>query len=215
MAYDYYCDKHTKRRVPKTVARRRKRQFVTLLISLLLVLGICTGGTLAYVLTHTDATENVFTPGKVSCSINETFSGNVKSNVSVKNTGNTDAYIRAYISVTWMKDDEALNQTVTARTPVENEDYTIAFSQNTGWLKGSDGYWYYCTPVSADSSTGALIDQCKLKDGVSAPEGYHLSVEIIASAIQASPDTVVTSHWGVTLDGNRIISAGKSEVIGE
>ncbi len=215
MAHGYYCGRRTKRRVPETVAHRRKRRFVTLLISLLLIIGICVGGTLAYIFTHTEAAENVFTPGKVSCSINETFDGSTKSNVSVNNTGNTDAYIRAYISVTWMADNEALNQTVTAKTPVENEDYTISFSGNSGWLKGSDGYWYYSDPVSAGGSTATLIEQCKPIDGATAPEGYHLSVEIIASAIQASPNTLVKNHWGVTLDGNRITSAGKSEVSGE
>lgn len=215
MAYDYDYGKHAKCDVPQTVARRRKRRFVTLLISFLLVFGICTGGTLAYVLTQTKAIENEFTPGKVSCAVDESFNGEVKSNVSIKNTGNTEAYIRAYISVTWMKDAEELSQTVAARTPVEDVDYTIVFAEDTGWLKGSDGYWYYSIPVSADDNTGILITQCQMKEGVSAPEGYRLSVEIIASAIQASPNTVVTAQWGVTLDGDRIISAGKSEVTGE
>lgn len=215
MAHGYYCGRHTKRRVSETVAHGRKRRFVTLLISLLLIIGICVGGTLAYIFTHTEAAENVFTPGKVSCSINETFDGSIKSDVSVKNTGNTDAYIRAYISVTWMADDTAANQTVTAKTPVKDVDYTIAFAENSDWLKGSDGYWYYSAPVSAGGSTATLIEQCKPKDGANAPEGYHLSVEIIASAIQASPNTLVTNHWGVTLEENRITSAGKSEVSGE
>lgn len=192
-----------------------RKQLFILLFSVILLSVAVIGGTLAFIFTKTDKTVNTFTPARVSCDVNEVFNGTEKRNVSVKNTGNTDAYIRAYISVTWMKDDEARNQTVTAKAPTENEDYTITFSQNNGWLKGSDGYWYYCIPVPADSSTETLIDKCKLKDGAIAPQGCHLSVEIVASAIQASPNTAVTSHWGVTLDGNRIISTGKSEVIGE
>ena len=129
--------------------------------------------------------------------------------------GYTEQDIEYRISVTWMKDAEELSQTVAARTPVEDVDYTIVFAEDTGWLKGSDGYWYYSIPVSADDNTGILITQCQMKEGVSAPEGYRLSVEIIASAIQASPNAVVTAQWGVTLDGDRIISAEKSEVTGE
>ena len=36
-----------------------------------------------------------------------------------------------------------------------------------------------------------------------APEGYLLSVEILASAIQSEPSSVVAEQWGVTVtDGN-------------
>ena len=43
--------------------------------------------------------------------------------------------------------------------------------------------------------TDVLFTDCKLKDGVKAPDGYSLSVDIHAQAIQAEPTTAVTSAW--------------------
>ena len=43
--------------------------------------------------------------------------------------------------------------------------------------------------------TSVLFTDCKLTDTAVVPEGYNLSVEIIASAIQAEPDEAVETAW--------------------
>ena len=190
---------------------RRPKRLATLLVSLLLVLGVAVGGTVAFLSTRTNSKVNTFTPSEVTCAVTETFENNVKSRVAVQNTGDTTAFIRAAINVTWMKDAEAgteydaANQTVSAKIPVKDKDYRITFAENTNWIKGADGYYYYQLPVDPQGSTEVLIDECKLLENASVPDGYHLSVEIVASAIQAAPEAAVKAAWG---DGFSIDASG-------
>ena len=198
----------------------RPKRLATLLVSLLLVLGVAVGGTVAFLSTRTDSKENTFTPSEVTCEVTETFKNNVKSQVAVKNTGDTTAFIRAAINVTWMKNagagtgDEAANQTVSAKVPLKGTDYSITLAENNNWIQGADGYYYYKRPVDPQGSTEVLIEDCKLQESASVPDGYHLSVEIVASAIQSAPDSVVQSMWHVTVANGIITSANGSEVTG-
>lgn len=193
---------------------RRPKRPATLLVFLLLVLGVAVGGTVAFLSTRTDSKENTFTPSEVTCEVTETFENNVKSRVAVQNTGDTTAFIRAAINVTWMSNQDAANQTVSAKVPVKDKDYSITFAKNTNWIKGADGYYYYQLPVDPQGSTGELIKECKLQENASVPDGYHLSVEIVASAIQSAPYSVVQSMWHVTVEDGKITSANGSEVTG-
>ena len=74
-------------------------------------------------------------------------------------------------------------------------------------MLGGDGYYYYTKAVMPDEMTNVLINTAQLNEGRTAPQGYYLSIEIVASAIQASPDEVVEKQWGgdnagVTLNAN-------------
>lgn len=98
---------------------------------------------------------------------------------------------------------------------MKDKDYSITFAKNTNWIQGADGYYYYQLPVDPQVSTGVLIEECELLKNASVPDGYHLSVEIVASAIQSAPDSVVQSMWHVTVEDGKITSANGSEVMGE
>lgn len=213
--YNHHNSGKYVQRVPQRLQRRCKRHFVTLIAYLLLVLGIAVGGTFAFIISETSEKTNIFTPAQVSCDVIEEFNGTVKSNVAVKNTGETNAYIRAAVNVTWMKNENTSEQTVSAKLPQIDVDYELIFPVNTGWIKGADGYWYYQTPVAPDANTAELVRECKQLEGANVPQGYHLSVEFVASAIQSSPATVVAEKWNVTLEGNKIVSANGNEVTGE
>ena len=147
---------------------------------------------------------NTFTPAQVSCEVDETFQNNVKSAVSIKNTSNIDAYIRAYVVVTW-KDAQG---NVYGKLPVKDTDYTMTMPNNTKWFKSGD-YYYYPDAVPSGASTGMLIEECKLI-GTPPADGYSLSVEIIAEAIQSLPAMTVASVWPVTVnaDGTLTVTAG-------
>lgn len=192
------------RRAPRR-ARRRRRLFA-LLAAVVLVSALAVGGTLAFILTQTEEKVNVFAPAKVACAVTETFDGTTKRDVAVKNTGDTAAYIRAAVIVTWMKDGNAADQSVTARLPQEGTDYELAYAAD-GWLHGDDGYWYYQDPVAPGDGTGKLIERCVQLAGTNVPDGYHLSVEIAASAIQSVPETVVADEWHVVLNDGKITAA--------
>ena len=187
-----------------------------LITSVALLLLVAVGTTLAYVFTKTDPLENKFNPSKVSCAVVENgndpvSSGNVpvssKTNVQIKNTGDTDAYIRVAVVVNWMNKDGK----IWATKPVLNTDYSIdwAFDDTenpTAWDPGLDGYYYYKNSVASNGGvTEILINEAKVLEN--APqEGYYLSIEIVASALQAKPASVVTSQWGVTVANDGTIS---------
>ena len=189
--------------------------------ALALLLFVTVGSTLAYIFTKTEPVENTFNPSKVACAVVENNNPDenradivpnvsIKTNVPIKNTGDTHAYIRVAVVVNWMSAD---GTRVWATKPVKSTDgtdgdYTISYAENTGWEKGSDGYWYYTKsvlPTDGSNLTGILISEAKVLKN--APqEGYYLSIEIVASAIQAKPTSVVTSQWGVTVANDGSIS---------
>ena len=158
-----------------------------LLAAVIVLLAGAVGGTWAFLVAQSEPVQNNFTYAHVRCTIDEKFENGVKSDVQIQNTGDIPAYIRARIVVTW-KD---ANGKVSA-VPVKNTDYTITFNE-TDWTQ-RDGYWYCNTAVDATKFTPVLITECK-KTGT-APEGYNLSVEILADAIQSEPANAVKEAWG-------------------
>mgnify|MGYP005766944709 CR=1 FL=1 len=174
----------------KLFGKGRKLRGAIIAAAVVVVLAV---PTLAFLLSRTEPVVNSFLPSKVTCEINETFENGVKTDVSVKNTGNTTAYIRASIVVSWV--DESGN--ISAVPPIENTDYSMALNLENGWVQGSDGYYYYTKAVEPDKNTGVLITECKqLKERL----GYKLSVNCIASALQSSPASAVGEAWSATVD---------------
>ena len=188
---------------------------VIILVSLLLCLLVAGAVTVAYVFMHTDPVENVFSPSFVACEVVETFENGVKSDVKIENTGDTEAYIRAAVVVTWMSED---GSKVTAMQPNKSEDYTIKYN-TSDWKQGSDGYWYYTQPVPSatqtddedKSFTTVLIEECQLSEGANKPDGFYLSVEVVASAIQSTPADVVGDQWHVTVDNNGTLTPNTNQ----
>ena len=192
----HYIPAHRRRR-----AKRRKQQ--SLIIAVVAILcSIIACATIAFVFTSTKPLENTFTDAYVACDVLETFDGTTKTDVTIKNTGEVQSYIRAKVVVTWMSADQTK---VTALKPVDDTDYVITYADEinaaTNWKKGSDGYWYYKLPVNVGKETEELIDSCYLKDGVTAPDGFYLSVEIVASSIQSTPTRVITEQWESGVSG--------------
>jgi len=172
---------------------------LVLTLSVILLLLIAVGATLSFLFANTEPVENTFTPSKVSCAVVENSgtpvsngiqnTGDKKSNVQIKNTGDTDAYIRVAVVVNWMNDD---GTKVWATKPVEGEDYTISYDLSKGWVDGDDGYYYYTKavpPIDGNNLTSILIENAtQINDGPKGTDGtqYYLSIEIVASAIQSN-----------------------------
>lgn len=179
-------------------SKKRFKKPTASLISMILVICVAVGGVLAILLTSTGTLKNIFDPSKVTTSVDETFDGEIKQNVSIKNTGNTDAWIRAAVVINWV--DEEGN--VYGVPPVEGTDYTITYDLANGWVKGDDGFYYWTKPVKSveqapkDCNTGVLIKTCSPTSPSSAPDGYTLSVEIVGSGIQSVPAKVFNNNWG-------------------
>ena len=179
------------------------------LVALLVLLCCTVVGTLAYLVDSTDPVTNTFTPASVSTEVNEDFDGITKRNVTIKNTGNIDAYIRAAVIVNWANDAGEISG-----TPVTNADYSITYNTdaNGDWFVGSDGYYYCKTSVKSEKQdakdcwTPVLIESCTQKG--TAPEGFHLQVTILADGIQSEPTSTVASVWtAIQVDTNGNLTA--------
>lgn len=188
----------------KKTRRKNADRAVLLLVSLVLVLSVAIGGTLGY-LTGQVSVTNTMKVGNFTTEIEEDLDEDVKSDVKIKNTGEYDAYVRAVVVVTWQNTEGA----VYPKAPVAGTDYEITYNQ-TDWTKNGE-FWYYNGIVGADESTAALIQKCQPKVGVTAPEGYELNVEILASAIQAEPAEAVQEAWGMQYSGDVWSSASQSQ----
>lgn len=160
-----------------------------LLAAVIVLLAGAVGGTWAFLVAQSEPVQNNFTYAHVRCTIDEEFDGTTKSDVQIQNTGDIPAYIRARIVVTWK--DASGN---VSAVPVKDSDYTM--DMGTGWTEGKDGYWYCKTAVNPNVSTPELITECKKTANANVPDGYDLSVEILADAIQSEPASAVTEAWG-------------------
>ena len=176
---------------------RWRRKPALMLLSLILLLGLAVGGTIAYLFTSDGPMKNTFTPNQAPNQVVEDLDDGVKNNVRIQNISKIDTYIRAAVLVNWKDDDGD----VYGVAPKENEDYTITWcGTNDGTWAEADGYYYYLERVSPDESTGALFTACEVEEN-KAPTGYYLSVEIVAQSIQADGTDSdgkhpVTLAWG-------------------
>ena len=176
---------------------KKSKKTMTLLASLVLVLGIVVAGTVAFLVTNTNPVVNTFTPSRVPNKVVETFDGNVKSDVKIKNEGDISAYIRVAVIANWVKDGEIYGE-----QPVLGRDYTISpETVGNGWVKSGD-YYYYTQSVPKGETTDVLFDSIAPEEG-KAPAGYSLSIEILSQSIQAkgkdsaTGKTPVMIAWGV------------------
>lgn len=169
---------------------------ILVIVSAATLLLACVGMTVAFIIDSTNTITNTFVPSQVSCLVQETNweDGNtVKTDVSVQNTGDTGAYIRAAIVINW-QDDEG---NVYGTAPVNGVDYTISIN-NEDWTLGRDGFYYHKSAVDPSNLTSVLIENCTVK-AVAPKDGYTLSVEILASAVQSTPATAAEQAWGATV----------------
>lgn len=159
------------------------------------------GVTLAYVIDKTDPITNTFPTPNIGVDI----TGDV-----IKNTGDIPVYVRAAVVANWVMEDGS----ILATSPVEGTDYKINFN-TTDWVQGSDGFWYYKTQLGPYASANELMvkDNAQNIDKVTqltTMEGATLSVQIISSAIQATPADAVVNSWsavtGIDSNGNLIVT---------
>ena len=173
----------------RTAPVRRRRTKPTLLLACIaLILCLSIGGTLAYIAANSGTVSNEFVPGQVSCQVIR--SGNT---ISVKNTSNIPAYLRATYAVNWM--DSSGN--VSGTKPTQ----TVTIDNN--WSQS--GGFYYDGQIVASGASVTFIQNAP----TGSIDGYTLAVEVVAEAIQAegtldSNDSVtaVLDAWGLTPGGN-------------
>lgn len=170
-------DKKTSSRDKGTARFRWRKEFV-LLVSVFVMIAGVVGGTIAYLTSHAEITNN-FTMAHVDCVVN--------NNQTITNTSDIPAYIRAAVVVTW----QDTNGKIYGKAPVEGTDYTV--NLGTSWESRGDGYYYSAGAVEVGETLSLTVNT---SDAGKAPEGCTLNVEILAEAIQAAPDSARQNAWG-------------------
>ena len=186
----------------KKHSRIRMNKLAILFIAVVMLIGAVVGSTVAFLVTKTAPVENKFTYASVSCTVSETFKGATKEKVQIQNTGTTDAYIRATYVVSWLNKDGSIASVPQGTTP---DGYILSISENpnNAWTKGTDGYFYYLTPVAPGGLTDGSLVNCTVTYPQGVEPEYILSVEILATAVQSTPAKAVREAWGVTpVSGN-------------
>ena len=169
--------------------KRFNSRFVALLSSLVLILGLTAGATIAYLADDTDAVINTFTPGKTDIVIDEGFDGTTKSNVKVNlSSDSVNSYVRARVIINWVEDGKVL----AAMPAVEGYSEKIDMS-NISWTQIGE-YYYYNGVVAPNGATSNLINSATF----TYPNGGNarLQIEILAESIQAEPAAAVKEAWG-------------------
>ena len=113
---------------------KSKTKLITLLVSLLMIGAATINSTVAFLFTQDGPVVNEFNPSQVRTEVTETITAEkVKTNVAITNTGDTTAWIRAAVVVTWQKitvDSATGKETVQVygQMPELNKDYEITFN---------------------------------------------------------------------------------------
>ncbi len=172
---------------------RKSRIF---LVAVLLLIGAAAaiGGTLAWLADKSESLENQFVVPVVTPTINESFDGATKSDVSIRNTVASgevgiDVYIRVALVPTWETEGGI------APIPASLSDLTFANFPGAGWVEAG-GYYYHKAPVAPNASTSVLIGSATVKSGTEGQlAGYTMNLQVLAEAIQAT-ETAVKDAWG-------------------
>lgn len=164
-----------------------------LILSIILIL-IC-GTAFALMFRQTQPLNNQLEAAFVACTVEESFNGEVKTSIAVKNTGNIDAYLRVCL-VSYWEDAEGNILPLPSEMP--------ALSVANGWVAGSGNTYYYSQPIAPGSSTPNLLAaSLALRN----ENGCLQVVEVFADAIQSKPLEAVTDSWGVTIANDSIVAA--------
>ena len=162
-----------------------------MVLSVVLLLGVAIGGTIAWLSTKTTPVTNTFTPAEVNCKVEENFNENtgVKTNVNVTNTGNIAVYIRVKL-VTYRTNDKGQHIGGTSGLP--------EFALGQDWVKHGE-YYYYTLPVAPDEKPAAnLADRMTLEKSYDDDaDGGKQALDVMAEAIQSEPEKAVGEAWGV------------------
>ena len=172
---------------------------VALALSVVFLLVLAGGSTLAWLSAQSVEAENIFTPSQVTCEVTEEFDEKtgVKTNVNVRNTGDTEAYIRVKL-VTYRTNADGAHIGGVAELP--------EFTLGENWVK-HDGYYYYTLPVAPGASPAAnLTDSMTLVASYQDADGGSQAIDVMAEAVQSIPADAVRKVWGVSVSSDGTLS---------
>lgn len=186
----YHGNYENKKRPAKRGRKKVKNCLNALVLSVVLLVTLAVGGTVAYLFAQDTPITNTFKPSFVDTEITEEFDGVVKKNVNARNTGDTDAYIRIKL-ITYRVNDE--NQRIGGSAEIP------AFTPGNNWVL-YNGYYYYTLPVKPGEEPATdLITGITLTGAYDDADGGKQVIEVMAEAIQSAPASAVGEAWQVAI----------------
>lgn len=179
-------------RVPARVSRqsagkhpkhRKLNKYFLVTLSLILVLGMGVGATVAYLIADSDTVTNTFSPGHVGCVVTGGTAQIGTNTYTVKpdSDTNTDVYLRATVVANWV--DGAGN--------VYWQPPKIDSVSGENW--SGSGIYYYGPMVAPDGAASPLTVTVSGTN----PDAntYHLEIDVLGEAIQAEPSEAKADSW--------------------
>lgn len=173
-----------------------KRKKALLLVSVLVVALIGTiaaYATIMFIKETVGPKTSTFEPTKVECSV----TANDDGTYTVKNEGSIPALVRVAAVANWVytADDDSDNKDQFYR---ESPAVTIDITDTAWQLEG--GYYYY----KGELASGGTVTFPAVATSGTAPEGntYDLKIQILAEAIQSTPQSATQEAWGMTFNAN-------------
>ena len=170
--------------------KSKKRFYIA--TAVLLVAALC-GTAVAFMIKESGSRTNTFEPAFVSCEVEEKVEDNIKNSITVKNTGNIDAFIRVRIVSYWVDKD--------GKIVAKPSEPVLLKTDTNNWIADKDNQTYYCIkPVKAEESTVNMLNSGYTLQ----TEGdYRKVVKVFAEAIQSNPKYAVHQAWPyVEVDSN-------------
>ena len=129
----------------------------------------------------------------IEVTVNETFNGTTKSNVSVKNTGNGIAYVRVAVVANWVNDEGQA---------VQSCDLSSLAFNTTDWTKSGD--FYYCKKAIRPGSRTPNLFNAFTAPATKPGESLHVEMAVIAQGVEldytagGSYSAKANTAWGIT-----------------
>lgn len=171
---------------------------ITTVVTVLLLVALA-GTVVAYMVHRTASKQNEFHFANISHQVNISGSGNIRTSLTVENTGEMDVYVRVRFVSNWV------NGTGLMAKP--SEIPVVADLDTDNWIYDATNYtYYYKHKLEVDGETPDLLGDGTITLKVSS-EGYNQTFEVVSEAIQAEPYAAVNEAWGATVDANGVITA--------
>lgn len=179
-------------------SRRIGKRKLAMVLSLVLLMAMAIGGTMAFLITRSENVANTFAPGHVGCDVSV---DNVKNmdiwTVKPDKKTNATVYLRAEVVANYAKEEDGATVIHWSQPKIdlenvadESEDTNIFGS----WSKIGD-YYYFSDEVAPSHKDN--VRRFKIVTTGTPPAGYTLQIQVLGEAIQADPDEVNWNKSGM------------------
>lgn len=142
------------------------------ILALVMVIGI--GATLALMASPSNSVTNSFTAADIDTEIEETITDGNKQ-VSIKNYGPSDAYVRARIMVSGVNPEDVVIDNAAPETPAADKVYLV-MENPTLWVQEDgavkDDFYYYLGVLAKDQKSEKLLEKVVLGETLAADEDF-------------------------------------------